>query len=78
MHHFGVIKTLHDIDLLPRVIAGSSVGSLIGALLCTILTTCLAVTPPPYFVSTHCLTNFVSKHPEHHVHRHGFFIGKDG
>jgi hypothetical protein len=27
MHHFGIIKTLHTLDLLPTVISGSSAGT---------------------------------------------------
>ncbi|GJJ73529.1 TAG lipase / steryl ester hydrolase / phospholipase A2 / LPA acyltransferase [Entomortierella parvispora] len=33
--HIGVIKTLHENKLLPRIISGSSCGSIIAALLCT-------------------------------------------
>lgn len=33
--HFGVCKALYEHDLFPRVIAGSSVGSLIAACICT-------------------------------------------
>lgn len=33
--HFGVVKALLDAKLLPRVIAGTSCGSLIAALVCT-------------------------------------------
>eukprot|EP00291_Cryptomonas_curvata_P025997 CAMPEP_0172163532 /NCGR_PEP_ID=MMETSP1050-20130122/7323_1 /TAXON_ID=233186 /ORGANISM="Cryptomonas curvata, Strain CCAP979/52" /LENGTH=517 /DNA_ID=CAMNT_0012833731 /DNA_START=56 /DNA_END=1605 /DNA_ORIENTATION=- len=32
MYHFGVIRALHEQGLLPRVIAGSSAGSIIAAL----------------------------------------------
>jgi predicted acylesterase/phospholipase RssA len=35
MYHFGVVKTLAEEGLLPKVISGSSVGSLIAAILCT-------------------------------------------
>ncbi|KAL6080681.1 Lipase 5, variant 2 [Balamuthia mandrillaris] len=35
MYHFGVIKSLFEEKLLPRVISGSSVGSLVSALICT-------------------------------------------
>ena len=34
IHHFGVIKALHEAELLPRIISGSSAGALIGALVC--------------------------------------------
>ena len=34
MHHFGVIKTMHEAGLLPRIISGSSAGALVGALVC--------------------------------------------
>ncbi|CCA70479.1 related to TGL4-triacylglycerol lipase [Serendipita indica DSM 11827] len=34
-YHFGVVKALLDANLLPRVIAGTSCGSLIAALVCT-------------------------------------------
>lgn len=37
--HLGVLKALFEEDLLPRIISGSSVGSLVGALIC--------VTPEP-------------------------------
>ena len=33
--HFGVVKALLDSNLLPRVIAGTSCGSLIAAFVCT-------------------------------------------
>lgn len=36
LHHFGVLKALYDADLLPRIVSGSSAGSLIGALICTV------------------------------------------
>lgn len=35
IHHFGVIKTLHSHRLLPRIVSGSSVGSLVASLVCT-------------------------------------------
>ena len=35
LYHAGVLKALHDNDLLPRVISGSSVGSIIVAMLGT-------------------------------------------
>lgn len=34
-YHFGVIKALYEQDLLPRVIAGSSAGSLTAAIFCS-------------------------------------------
>eukprot|EP00050_Salpingoeca_kvevrii_P017817 m.68530 g.68530 ORF g.68530 m.68530 type:complete len:538 (+) comp7749_c0_seq1:125-1738(+) len=34
IHHFGVIKALFENNLLPRIISGSSIGSVIGALVC--------------------------------------------
>ncbi|KAI8601247.1 acyl transferase/acyl hydrolase/lysophospholipase [Dissophora ornata] len=33
--HIGVIKTLYDCQVLPRIISGSSCGSIIAAILCT-------------------------------------------
>eukprot|EP01135_Chromosphaera_perkinsii_P012209 Nk52_evm28s2612 gene=Nk52_evmTU28s2612 len=33
-YHFGVLKCLHELKLLPRIVSGSSVGSLIASLLC--------------------------------------------
>ncbi|KAG0323811.1 hypothetical protein BGZ99_002481, partial [Dissophora globulifera] len=33
--HIGVIKTLYESQLLPRIISGSSCGSIIAAILCT-------------------------------------------
>ncbi|CDW73342.1 patatin-like phospholipase family [Stylonychia lemnae] len=33
--HFGVIKALHEQDLLPRILCGSSVGSIIATYFCT-------------------------------------------
>lgn len=35
MFHTGVIKTLYEQNLLPRIVCGSSAGSIIGSLLCT-------------------------------------------
>ncbi len=35
MYHIGVIKALHENSLLPRVISGSSVGSLVAGMLAT-------------------------------------------
>ncbi|KAJ1506212.1 hypothetical protein HMI54_004883 [Coelomomyces lativittatus] len=34
LYHLGVVKALHDQDLLPKIISGSAVGSLIAALVC--------------------------------------------
>lgn len=34
MYHLGVVKTLFEEGLLPKVISGSSVGSIIAALVC--------------------------------------------
>lgn len=33
--HIGVVKTLHENNVLPRIISGSSCGSIIAAILCT-------------------------------------------
>ncbi len=33
-YHFGVIKSLYDEGLLPRIIAGASIGSIFAAFLC--------------------------------------------
>jgi len=33
--HIGLIKALYEQDLMPRIICGSSVGSLIGAFICS-------------------------------------------
>jgi hypothetical protein len=35
LNHVGVIKALHECHLLPRIISGSSVGSIIAALVCS-------------------------------------------
>jgi predicted acylesterase/phospholipase RssA len=35
MFHIGVVKTLYERGVLPRIICGSSAGSIIAALLCT-------------------------------------------
>lgn len=35
MMHIGVVKTLFDADLLPRIISGASAGSIVCAVLCT-------------------------------------------
>lgn len=35
MFHTGVIKTLYELNILPRIICGSSAGSIVGALMCT-------------------------------------------
>ena len=34
-YHYGVIKCLVAADLMPRVVSGSSVGSIFASLLCT-------------------------------------------
>jgi predicted acylesterase/phospholipase RssA len=33
-YHFGIIKALHEQDLMPKVVCGSSIGSLVLACLC--------------------------------------------
>ena len=33
--HFGLIKALYENDLFPRIICGSSVGSLMAAAICS-------------------------------------------
>jgi len=35
MYHLGVIKALYDQNLLPRIIAGASAGSIVASLICT-------------------------------------------
>jgi TAG lipase / steryl ester hydrolase / phospholipase A2 / LPA acyltransferase len=35
MYHLGVLKTLHENNLLPRVISGSSVGSIMASIVGT-------------------------------------------
>lgn len=35
MNHIGVIKTLWEMNLLPRIISGASAGSIVCAVLCT-------------------------------------------
>lgn len=35
LYHFGVIKALYEQDLLPRIVTGSSAGSLVAALICS-------------------------------------------
>jgi predicted acylesterase/phospholipase RssA len=35
MFHLGVVKTLYELNLLPRIVCGSSAGSIVGALMCT-------------------------------------------
>lgn len=35
MYHIGVLKTLFEADLLPRIISGSSAGSIVSSVLCT-------------------------------------------
>ena len=34
MFHLGVIKALHEQDLLPRVLSGSSAGAIIAGMVC--------------------------------------------
>ncbi|KAI8579235.1 hypothetical protein K450DRAFT_243427 [Umbelopsis ramanniana AG] len=34
LYHIGVVKALHERDLLPRIISGTAVGALIAALIC--------------------------------------------
>ena len=34
IHHIGVVKTLWETRLLPRIISGASAGSIVGAVLC--------------------------------------------
>lgn len=31
MYHLGVIKVLHKLDLIPRIISGSSAGSIVSS-----------------------------------------------
>jgi len=33
--HFGLLKALHEHDILPRTICGSSIGSMVAAAICT-------------------------------------------
>ncbi len=33
-YHFGVIKSLYEEGLLPRIIAGTSIGSIFAAFIC--------------------------------------------
>ena len=35
MYHLGVIKALYEQNLLPRIIAGTSAGSIVAAFICT-------------------------------------------
>jgi TAG lipase/steryl ester hydrolase/phospholipase A2/LPA acyltransferase len=35
MNHIGVVKSLWDAHLLPRIISGASAGSIVSAVLCT-------------------------------------------
>jgi len=35
VYHLGVIKALYEQDLLPRIISGSSAGSIVAAIICT-------------------------------------------
>lgn len=34
MYHLGVVKTLFEHGLLPRIISGASVGALVAAIVC--------------------------------------------
>lgn len=34
MYHLGVVKTLFEHGLLPRIISGASVGAVVAALVC--------------------------------------------
>ncbi|KAK2752608.1 hypothetical protein FQN55_006721 [Onygenales sp. PD_40] len=34
MNHIGVVKTLFEVRLLPRIVSGSSAGSIVGSILC--------------------------------------------
>jgi TAG lipase / steryl ester hydrolase / phospholipase A2 / LPA acyltransferase len=33
--HFGLLKALFEQDLMPRIICGSSIGSVMAAIMCT-------------------------------------------
>ena len=35
MYHNGIIKTLYELGIMPKIIAGSSAGSLVAALFAT-------------------------------------------
>jgi predicted acylesterase/phospholipase RssA len=35
LNHIGVLKTLFEADLLPRIISGASSGSIVASLACT-------------------------------------------
>ncbi|KKA26789.1 hypothetical protein TD95_003161 [Thielaviopsis punctulata] len=35
MAHIGVLKALHEADLLPRIISGASAGSIVSSVICT-------------------------------------------
>lgn len=35
MHHIGVVQALMEADCMPKIIAGSSAGSMIGSLIAT-------------------------------------------
>jgi len=35
MKHIGVVKALHDANLLPRIISGASAGSIVAAIVCS-------------------------------------------
>ena len=34
-YHYGIIKALSELDLMPRIICGSSAGSIVATLICT-------------------------------------------
>ena len=34
-YHFGIIKALYEQDLFPRIICGSSVGSIVATVVCS-------------------------------------------
>lgn len=44
MYHFGVIKALYEIDMLPRVLSGSSVGSIVASIICMFALLCIVFT----------------------------------
>jgi predicted acylesterase/phospholipase RssA len=52
----GVVKALHARKLLPKVISGSAVGSLIAALVCTHEDNELEVGPTLFFFCSPSLT----------------------
>lgn len=35
VYHIGVVKALYEQDLLPRIMCGSSAGSIVAAMICT-------------------------------------------